>query len=105
MWSQEVDKKDSLVQYCLVLYNLKNEAIVIDMYTTTTYYVVNESNERMTYPSSIALLNFMAEHGWIYQERFSDRNWGGTHVPSLLFKKKGRRGDDWFNGIRLQKNE
>lgn len=92
----------TIVQYCLVMYNARDNAILLDMHTDQEYFVVGEGDTPIVFKSSISLLNYFAERGWEYVERFSDRKMTGT-MPCFLIKKKGNRNTKWLDDISLQK--
>ncbi len=99
--AQNDSENDIVIQYCLVMYNVRDEAILLDMHSDKRYFIVDENGKNIVFNSSIDLLNYFGERGWEYIELFSDRKMQGT-MPCYLLRKKGRKGDDWMDGIKTK---
>ena len=95
------EKEESVVQYCVVMHTLKGEALVMDMRSDSVYYIVDESDNPIEFDTSIALLNYMSEHKWEYVGFYGERVYDSS-LPCILLKKTGKKGSNWFNGIKLK---
>lgn len=88
-----------IVQYCSVMYNVKSEAIVNDMHTSADFYIVDNSGRNVVFKTPIALMNYMAEQKWVYVEQIPS-----NPVIHFIFKKVGKKNDNWFKGLKLKQN-
>ena len=88
--------------YCVIMYGANGEGILKDPMTTDKYHIQDGAGTSITFSSSLAIINYMANFGWSYVSPFTDEDLG-SYRKSYLLKKKSSKPEGLFEKMKLKK--
>ena len=94
--AQRIDKpSEPYFVYCYLSISMQNEAQLTIGENGDSYIIADEDEKKLSFPSKVNFLTYMAKRGWEYVECLNPGDW------CFVFRKKVLSDNEAFSSLKL----